>query len=84
MHNTVSCTWDWEHASGGGIVCFESSSPTIIGCTIAENWAYSGDWHNYCKGGGILSNNSSPIIISNTITHNYADMGPGIDLSATG
>jgi len=58
---------------GGGILCNNSSSPTITNCTIAENTA---GWF----GGGILcSSSSSPTITNCTITKNSAhEAGGGI------
>ena len=55
-----------KSAIGGGIVC-QSTSPTIINCTITHN---SAGYKDYCSGGGIYSNSGSPTIINCTITHN--------------
>ena len=60
----------WPSNSGGGICCYNSSSPTITNCTISENTGTGG--------GGILCyDNSTPTITDCTITGNTADASGG-------
>ena len=62
-----------EERDGGGINCYENSSPTITNNTITGNTA---DRH----GGGIsCRENSSPTITNNTITGNTASSAGAID-----
>ena len=57
---------------GGGIYCFNNSSPKITNCTITGNGAGG-------YGGGIYCfNNSSPTISNCIITGNSAEYGGGI------
>lgn len=59
--------------SGGGIYCYQNSSPTIRNNIIKQNSAY--------HGGGIACYYSSPIIQNNLIAQNAAsDRGGGINL----
>ena len=59
-----------EH--GGGIYCYDFSSPTIMNCTISENSAAS-------SGGGIYCEDSTATITSFTISGNTAvHLGGGI------
>jgi parallel beta-helix repeat protein len=61
------------HTSGGGIYCFNFSSPTITGNIITGNTASS-------YGGGIRCSDSSPTIAGNTISANTAGFdGGGIE-----
>jgi len=55
--------------NGGGIFCFNNSSPTITDNVITENRAW---W-----AGGIDCWSSSPIIMGNTISNNIADTARG-------
>ena len=59
---------------GGGILCYNNSSPTINGNTITGNTAH--------YGGGIeWSDSCSPLIVDNIVSGNAADSsGGGIDL----
>ena len=62
---------------GGGIYCYNNSSPTITNNTITANTAEH-------EGGGIdCLLNSSPFITNNTITANTADYGGGISCVAS-
>jgi parallel beta-helix repeat protein len=54
---------------GGGIICWNNSSPTITNCTISYNTAI--------EGGGISCFDSSPTITGCTIEGNTADEGGG-------
>ena len=56
---------------GGGIFCYNGSSPTITNCTISGNYA------EY-EGGGITCWNSNPTITDCRIDGNTADAGGGI------
>ena len=58
--------------TGSGIYC-NSSSPTIVGCTITNNTT-TGNW----GGGGIFCTFSSPSISSCLISDNTANNGGGI------
>lgn len=52
------------HISGGGIYCYNNSSPTITGNTITNN-------HAHIRGAGIYCGSGcSPIISDNAITNN--------------
>lgn len=61
--NTVSGAYDW--GSGGGIYC-NSSSPTIINCTISNNTSANTGSGSY-RGGGIHCENNSNPTLNNTI-----------------
>ena len=54
---------------GGGILCKNSSSPTISGCTISGNTGY--------RGGGIYCWNSNPLITGCTIQGNTVSADGG-------
>ncbi|MFH1745412.1 MAG: right-handed parallel beta-helix repeat-containing protein [Planctomycetota bacterium] len=53
---------------GGGVGCWEYSSPTITNCTISGNSAY-------LHGGGVHCYSSSPTITNCTISGNSAERG---------
>jgi predicted outer membrane repeat protein len=55
---------------GGGIFCYNYSSPILQNVTISGNYAI--------EGGGIYCDGSSPILQNVTITGNSADYGGGI------
>lgn len=55
-------------AAGGGIYCFDSSSPTITNNAIIKNSATGAE----SKGGGISSNSATPKIFNNIIYGNEA------------
>ncbi len=60
------------YSYGGGIFCFDHSSPTIANNTIRDNYATNG-------AGIFLCNFSRPVIVNNRIFDNYAsDWGGGI------
>jgi len=61
--------------NGGGILCENSSSPTITGCTISACEAVVSAGSAY--GGGIACDNSSPAITGCTITGSTATLGGG-------
>ncbi len=66
---TITNGWDYE---GGGIYCYDSSSPIIMNCTISGNTTYK-------YGGGVYCNHfSCPIITNCTISGNTSDYGGGI------
>jgi parallel beta-helix repeat protein len=65
-----SANSSWPGGYGGGIFCFEFSSPTITNCTISSNAA--------SDGGGIYCGWGSPTITGCTITDNTASYGGGI------
>jgi parallel beta-helix repeat protein len=60
-----------EDANGGAIYC-SSSSPTISGNTISDNFA------DFYGGGIYCGNNSNPTIVANIINRNRAAGGGGI------
>ncbi|MDY6422019.1 MAG: right-handed parallel beta-helix repeat-containing protein, partial [Synergistales bacterium] len=63
------------NGNGGGIYIDNSSTPTIINCTITYNTAKGG-------GGGFYINNGTPTITNCTITDNTANGdGGGFDIS---
>jgi parallel beta-helix repeat protein len=65
-------TLSGSYRYGGGIYCFDSSSPTITNNTITSN---SGSRY----GGGIYCGSySSPTIANNTVTGNSVNFGGGI------
>ncbi|HJO96348.1 MAG TPA: right-handed parallel beta-helix repeat-containing protein, partial [Victivallales bacterium] len=60
--------------SGGGVYCSNTSSPTIIGCTITGNSANG----SYARGGGLyFEANSNPSISQCTITNNTSNSDGG-------
>ena len=69
----TDCIFDSNTAElGGGIYCFDNSSPSIENCTITNN---TGRW----AGGGIICNtNSSPVISGGSISNNRSYYGGGI------
>jgi len=58
------------YSYGGGVACYNSSSPKIEDNVIVSNTAY--------QGGGVGCIDSSPEIINNFITNNSAYQGGGI------
>jgi hypothetical protein len=62
---------------GGGILCINGASPTIVGCRIEGNQAI--DEFNRSGGGGVGSEyDSSPLLRDCTITGNRACTGGGV------
>lgn len=66
---------DWPAGRGGGIACYNQSSPTIRNCLITNNKTTEG-------GGGIYCYESSPTLTNCTICNNSASFGGGIYNSA--
>jgi hypothetical protein len=66
----------WPEYSGGGILCINASSPTIVNCIIQDNYSYD-------DGGGIACiNYSSPAIVNSVIRNNDNDDDAGGIVSA--
>jgi parallel beta-helix repeat protein len=63
--------WDWSEDNGGGIICYDNSSPTITGCTISGNTAGYGGGGIFCYDG------SNPTITGCTISGNTANNDGG-------
>ena len=55
---------------GGGAICCEHSSPTIMNCILTRN---GGEY----SGGGIYCDSASPIIANCIISHNDGEVGGG-------
>jgi hypothetical protein len=67
---TPTPSWKWHN--GGGVYC-DRSSPALINCTIAGNWAEEG------YGGGLYcGDHASPILTNCTISENSAVFGGGV------
>jgi parallel beta-helix repeat protein len=70
---------DCEPRAGGGILCMNDSSPTIIDCRIVMNSAVT---FSSCGpergGGGVGSEDSSPTLIGCTISGNTSPYGGGV------
>lgn len=64
-------------SKSSGIQCF-SSNPTIINCTIRDNFCQQGYHLNHGAGGGIFCVNSSPFISNCTISENSCTRPDGI------
>jgi len=62
---------DWPGGRGGGIACYNQSSPSIRNCIITNNKTTVG-------GGGIYCYESSPTLTNCTISNNLANFGGGI------
>ena len=63
---------DLDYCLGGGIACFDNSSPLISGNEISDN---SCSGFGGAGGGVYCYNNSSPVVTGNTITENAGGMG---------
>jgi len=61
---------NWPNDSGGGIICYYNTSPTIKNCIITNNTA---EHH----GGGIYSYSSSPTLINCLLRANLAGWNGG-------
>ncbi|MHC4213186.1 MAG: LamG-like jellyroll fold domain-containing protein [Planctomycetota bacterium] len=67
----VTITNGYSEFEGGGICCWDNSSPTITNCNIIDNMAF--------YGGGIGGYNSKPVISNCFIARNFAsDFGGGL------
>ena len=62
---------NWWYGYGGGILCWDNSSPTITGCTISSNTAGIG--------AGIYTTNANPEITDCEISYNTSTyLGAGL------
>ena len=57
--------------AGGGVSCWEGSSPTFLHCTFMNNWA---DW----SGGGVVCDNSSPYFMKCMMSRNGGTWAGGV------
>ena len=70
-------TEDWPLGCGGGFVCSDHSSPTIINNIITDNWV------RYSGGGIYCTYASHAVIMNNRITGNSGQVGGGIRCGAS-
>ncbi len=62
---------DWSQYGGGGILCRNNSSPTLINCKVRRNGGAGN------LGGGVCCHESSPTLIGCTISENTGtELGP--------
>jgi predicted outer membrane repeat protein len=79
---TIHNGWAPEQpvAQGGGILCMNGSSPTILNCTFDENWSMDVDG----AGGGMAClESSSPVLDHCSFVANAATIGSGLYCSAS-
>jgi hypothetical protein len=65
-------TGGWTEYPGGGGICCDHTSPTILNNIISNNGAGWASSNGY--GGGVYSSGGSPVIFSNTITQNWVSV----------